>query len=232
MDETGYLQEDEIYCSVHTEKGGQIIQGSVVITRSPALHPGDVRCVMAVDVPPDSPLQALHNVVVFSRHGERDLPSKLSGGDLDGDIYNIIYDDALYPKRLAQPADYPTAKPVDIGRPVERPDITDFFIRFMENDNLGLIATLHQILADRNPQGTFDPICVAVAEMHSTAVDFSKTGIPVSFSIRLTLFLFGNANVPRLNLRVCQNIPKSARISKRPAPAFLLRRPSKWKKMI
>lgn len=164
---------------MQAEKGGHIITGNVVITRSPALHPGDVQCVSAVDVPLESPLRALHNMVVFSSHGQRDLPSQLSGGDLDGDLYNVIYDEALYPKRLAQAADYPTPTPIDIGRPVERSDMTDFFVRFMENDNLGLIAILHQIMADRSNAGTFDPVCVALAELHSTAVDFSKTGIPV-----------------------------------------------------
>lgn len=180
MDETGYLQEGEVYCFVQTEEGGQLVAGSVVVTRCPALHPGDVQCVTAVDVPADSPLSALHNVVVFSSMGERDLPSQLSGGDLDGDLYNIIYDNTLYPGRLARPADYPAATPLDIGRAVERSDMTDFFISFMENDNLGLIATLHQILADQRALGTFDPDCLLLANLHSTAVDFSKTGIPVS----------------------------------------------------
>ena len=133
----------------------------------------------AVDVPADNPLRALHNVVAFSSHGQRDLPSQLSGGDLDGDLYNIIYDDTLYPKRLSPPADYHTATPIDIGRKVEKSHITEFFIQFMENDTLGLIATLHQILADQSPAGTFDPMCIKLAGLHSTAVDFSKTGIPV-----------------------------------------------------
>ena len=187
MDETDFLQENEIYCSMHTETGGQIITGSVVITRSPALHPGDVQCVTAVKVPSDSPLKALHNVVVFSSHGERDLPSQLSGGDLDGDLYNIIYDSSLYPKKLSLPADYPIPRAVDIGRSVERSDITEFFVRFMENDNLGMIATLHQILADMRSAGTFNHECIELAGSHSTAVDFSKTGIPVKFPRMLIL---------------------------------------------
>ena len=179
MDESDFLQEGEIYCSTHSERGPNILTGDVVVTRSPALHPGDVQCIKAVDVPENNPLRALHNVVAFSSHGNRDLPSQLSGGDLDGDLYNIIYDDTLYPARLFPPADYPTATPIDIGRTVERSDMTDFFIQFMENDNLGLIATLHQILADQSPKGTFDPVCIKLAGMHSTAVDFSKTGLPV-----------------------------------------------------
>ena len=70
MDESGYLQEGQIYCSVHDPEG-PVLTGNVVITRCPALHPGDVQCVDAVDVPQDSPLRALHNCVVFSQHGKR-----------------------------------------------------------------------------------------------------------------------------------------------------------------
>ena len=180
MDETGFLQESEIYCSIHKDTGPLLLTGSVVITRSPAMHPGDIQCVTAVDVPVDSPLRNLHNMVVFSSHGQRDLPSQLSGGDLDGDIYNVIYDQRLYPRKLSEPANYDAAPAVDIGRSVERSDMTDFFINFMENDTLGMISTLHQILADQSDLGTLDPDCIHLAGQASTAVDFSKTGIPVS----------------------------------------------------
>ena len=212
MDETGYLQEDQIYCSMHNEHGPTIVTGSVVITRCPALHPGDVQCVRAVDVPWESPLRALHNMVVFSSQGARDLPSKLSGGDLDGDLYNIIYDGSLYPPRISQPADYPIAAPVDIGRPVETPDMTEFFVRFMENDNLGLIATLHQILADQKTFGTFDADCLKLAGLHSTAVDFSKTGIPVCSKFILVYFVVCNADATRSTSNHCLNSPSSVQI--------------------
>lgn len=96
MDETGVLQEGEIYCAIHEEQGPRLLTGEVVITRSPAMHPGDVQCVKAVDVPPDNPLKALHNLVAFSRHGERDLPSQLSGGDIDGDLVGITYLPSLF----------------------------------------------------------------------------------------------------------------------------------------
>ena len=189
MDETGFLQESEVYCSIHKDTGPLLLTGSVVITRSPAMHPGDIQCVTAVDVPADSPLRHLHNMVVFSCHGHRDLPSQLSGGDLDGDIYNIIYDGRLYPRKLSAPADYTAAPAVDIGRSVERSDMTDFFLHFMENDNLGMISTLHQILADQKDLGTFDPECIRLAGQASTAVDFSKTGIAVSSSRSSNLHL-------------------------------------------
>ncbi|KAG7004497.1 hypothetical protein G7Y79_00025g057830 [Physcia stellaris] len=153
MDETGLLQEGQVYCCVENPEGTLILTGSVVVTRCPALHPGDVH-----------------------QHGERDLPSQLSGGDLDGDLYNIIYDDTLYPQKLSEPADYPIVQPVDIGRQVVPSDMSDFFIQFMENDALGRIASLHQTLADIHDEGVFHPDCIKLAELHSTAVDFSKTG--------------------------------------------------------
>jgi hypothetical protein len=76
-----------------------------------------------------------------------------------------------------KPPDYPRVPPKDIGRPVTRKDMTDFFIDFMENDQLGRIAVIHSQLADRKDGGTQHPDCITLAEMHSTAVDFSKTGI-------------------------------------------------------
>ncbi|KAL8897272.1 MAG: hypothetical protein Q9207_007295 [Kuettlingeria erythrocarpa] len=179
MDETDFLEEGQIYCTVQNEKGGLVLTGRVVITRCPALHPGDVQYVDAVDVPQASPLRSVHNCVVFSSKGGRDLPSQLSGGDLDGDLYNIIYDDTLMPTKTTVPADYPIIQAIDIGREVTRADMTDFFVQFMENDQLGRLSTLHQTLADQKEQGVFDPDCILLAEMCSTAVDFSKTGIPV-----------------------------------------------------
>lgn len=188
MDETGYLEEGEIYCSVQNEEAGVILTGRVVITRSPALHPGDVQYADAIDVPLGSPLRSVHNCVVFSSKGDRDLPSQLSGGDLDGDLYNIIYDDTLMPTKISGAAKYPIVQAIDIGHEVTRSDMTDFFVQFMENDQLGRLSTLHQTLADQKEQGVFDPDCVLLAEMCSTAVDFSKTGIPVTSPLGLNSF--------------------------------------------
>lgn len=181
MDETGFLREGEVYCptAVGTQGRQVLVRRNVVITRSPALHPGDVQVVNAVDVPKSSPLNHLHNCIVFSQKGGRDLPSKLSGGDLDGDLYNIIYDERLKPRQVAAPADYDRPCEPVLDRPVAKGDIIDFFLMFMQQDQLGRIATLHQIIADRKPLGTFDSDCVLLAELHSTAVDFSKTGHPV-----------------------------------------------------
>ncbi|KAG0650821.1 RNA-dependent RNA polymerase 1 [Hyphodiscus hymeniophilus] len=183
MDETGTLEEGQVYCTARVDGVNRPVIGKrLVISRAPALHPGDVQFVEGIDVPRESPLAQLSNCIVFSQKGPRDLPSQLSGGDLDGDRYHIIWDEACQPLRNFLPADYPRQTPIDIGRPVDRRDMTDFFITFMETDQLGRIAVLHRILSDQRSTGTLDKDCITLAGMHSTAVDFSKTGIPVDMT--------------------------------------------------
>lgn len=58
------------------------------------------------------------------------MPSQLSGGDLDGDIFSVIWDEgAINEETLTfKPAEYPRVTPYDIGRVVQREDMTEFFV--------------------------------------------------------------------------------------------------------
>ncbi|KAI1769919.1 RdRP-domain-containing protein [Hypoxylon cercidicola] len=195
MDEFGFLEEDEVYVTFEKNRFTRssdldICDKLVIVTRSPALHPGDIQVRRAVLPPPYHPLRSLKNCIVFSQKGQRDLPSQLSGGDLDGDISNttclmqldnIIWDDDAVSssRREFEPADYPRVSPLDIGREVTMEDMTGFFVDFMATDQLGVIAVKHMILADMKDGGTVDPECKLLAEMHSTGVDYSKSGIPI-----------------------------------------------------
>ncbi|RPA97388.1 RdRP-domain-containing protein [Choiromyces venosus 120613-1] len=183
MDETGYLEEGQIYVTVQgpNKSVSESIAGRVLITRSPVHHPGDVQMALAIgtnQLPADSPLRALRNCVAFSQQGSRDMPSMLSVQDL----YNIIYDARFTLKTTHAPAEYPRVPPKDLGRPVVTSDIVDFFLEFMENNLLGMISTRHLITADKKVQGVHHPDCLKLAELASTAVDFPKTGIKVSKS--------------------------------------------------
>lgn len=203
MDETGILEEGQVYVATRKKIDNYhmedfvLVQDRVAITRAPALHPGDIQIVEAVDVPEDSPLKQLYNCVIFSQKGARDLPSQLSGGDLDGDLFNIIYDEDLVPQFACQPAEYPRQKPLDLGRPVVINDMTEFFIQFMQTDQLGRVSNLHLSLADRQAEGTFDPLCIKLAELASIAVDFSKSGIPVGFHFHSRSQVLANSNIGR-----------------------------------
>ncbi|CAG8610218.1 17919_t:CDS:2, partial [Racocetra fulgida] len=87
-----------------------------------------------------------------------------------------------------------------LDRPVVISDIHDFFIDFMKNDRIGMIGSLHLALADFHPEGIFHPQCLKLAELdffitetdvtlplqHSKAVDFNKTGVPVTESLPTT----------------------------------------------
>lgn len=182
MDETGLLAENEVYVTFDTMKGRHLPPpgpGRLLVTRSPALYDGDIQFAYNVIPPKGHPLKSHRNCIVFSGKGQRDLPSQLSGGDLDGDLYNIIWDPEVQPTRTFEPADYPRVDPVNIGRTVEVDDMADVFVDFMRTDHLGVIATRHMILADQVDEGTSHPDCKKLAELHSTAVDFSKTGIAV-----------------------------------------------------
>lgn len=185
MDETGYLKENEVFVTLAASKNEYFAPspgpGRILVTRSPALYDGDIQAAFNVIPPNGHPLCSHKNCIVFSSIGSRDLPSQLSGGDLDGDKFNVIWDAECTPMRIFPPADYPRSVPQDIGRPVTKDDMAEFFIRFMQTDRLGIIATRHMIAADQFHGGTSNPACKQLAELHSKAVDFSKTGIAVEF---------------------------------------------------
>jgi hypothetical protein len=186
MDETGYLKEGEVFVTYTVVKGRHARPPgaqAVLVTRSPALHPGDIQTARNVIPPAGHPLRAQRNCIFFSQFGDRDLPSQLSGGDLDGDLFNIVWDPQLVTfLRPYQPADYPRVTPLVVNEKITSKHMADFFIEFMKSDNLGLIANRHLILADQRETGTLDPDCIKLAELHSSAVDFSKTGRPVEMS--------------------------------------------------
>jgi hypothetical protein len=164
MDETDYLEEGEVFVTFDNAHFVQdwatdLDNCRMIITRSPALHPGDIQLATNVIPPDHHPLRSLRNCIVFSQKGERDLPSCLSGGDLDGDIYGVIWDQEAVQgcTHVFQPADYPRAEQMDIGRIVQREDMSNFFIQFMATDQLGVIAVKHMIVADQKDLGTVDP---------------------------------------------------------------------------
>ncbi|KAE8420364.1 RNA dependent RNA polymerase-domain-containing protein [Aspergillus pseudocaelatus] len=183
IDETGFLQEGEVYVTFDRMEGRYAAppgSGHILVTRSPALHCGDIQRAQNVIPPEGHPLRFHRNCIVFSQRGSRDLPSKLSGGDLDGDLYHVIWDPDLQSVETFAPADYPRPTSIDIGRVVTKDDMAAFFVEFMRSDILGMIAIRHMIMADQAALGTRDPSCCILAELHSKAVDFSKTGIPVN----------------------------------------------------
>ncbi|GFT62602.1 RNA-dependent RNA polymerase 1 [Nephila pilipes] len=110
LDETKTLQYGQVFVQYSEELGNiesptEILKRTVVVTKNPCMHPGDVRKFEAVDIP------ALHHIkdcIVFPSVGKRPHPDEMAGSDLDGDEYVVMwYDDLLFPKQNFPAMSYP-----------------------------------------------------------------------------------------------------------------------------
>ena len=75
--------------------------------------------------------------------GDRPLPSCLGGGDLDGDLYNLIpLDDPELPelwdffprKPISIPSSYEAAPRKTLSRPSTMQDVADFVMEYISSD--------------------------------------------------------------------------------------------------
>ncbi|OJD25479.1 hypothetical protein ACJ73_03154 [Blastomyces percursus] len=172
----------EIFLQVwrHSEGKYAVIEGLCILARNPSLHPGDIRVVKAVDAPA---LHHLRDVVVLPQTGDRDVASMCSGGDLDGDDYIVVWDKNMLPTDwFHEPVDNSAPKPEVLDRDVTVDDITKFYVKYMENYCLSQIARAHMALADFQEDGVKDEKCIQLAALHSAAVDYNKSGIPVQMN--------------------------------------------------
>ncbi|XP_077241138.1 putative RNA-dependent RNA polymerase 1 isoform X2 [Tasmannia lanceolata] len=160
---------------IETDQRSFVVEGKVVVAKNPCLHPGDVRVLMAVNVP------ALHHMVdcvVFPQKGKRPHPNECSGSDLDGDIYFVSWDPELIPPRQIPPMEYTAAPSELLDHDVSIEEVEEYFTNYMVNDSLGVIANAHTVFADKKPNMAESEACVELAKLFSIAVDFPKTGIP------------------------------------------------------
>jgi RNA-dependent RNA polymerase len=176
--ETKIAKLPEVFVQITCPRSGnhKVIEGLCVIARNPSLHAGDMRVVKAVDVPA---LHHLVDVLVLPQTGDRDISSMCSGGDLDGDDYVVIWDERLLPEIWnVKPMDYTPPPPAPLERDVTQTDITKFFVKYMKNDFLPKIALSHLAWADFLDEGVRHEKCLELAQLHSKAVDYPKTGQP------------------------------------------------------
>ncbi|KAK3827568.1 MAG: RNA dependent RNA polymerase-domain-containing protein [Benniella sp.] len=180
-DETGDLKEGEIFVQVSGSEGSsnrRIIEADCIVVRCPCFHPGDVRVVRAVNC---KSLAHLHDVIVFNTKGSRGIPSMCSGGDLDGDG-KVIWDERIVKKvKQHEPMDY-SGQGALAAKDVTIHDIKKFFVQYAVSNNLGKIARAHLALSDHLKEGPSHYKCLKLAQLHSDAVDFPKTGIPAQIT--------------------------------------------------
>ncbi|PKI46845.1 hypothetical protein CRG98_032783 [Punica granatum] len=57
-------------------------------------------------------------------------------------------------------------------------EVEEYFVNYILNDSLGIIANAHTVFADRSSAKARCPECIELAKLFSIAVDFPKTGVP------------------------------------------------------
>ncbi|XP_020089659.1 probable RNA-dependent RNA polymerase 1 [Ananas comosus] len=171
------FQNNGLYMFAESESDDHtvVVKGKVVVAKNPCLHPGDVRVLMAVDVPA---LRHMVDCVVFPQKGKRPHPNECSGSDLDGDIYFVCWDPTLIPPCMVSPMDYTQAPTETLDHDVSIEEVMEYFTNYIVNDSLGIIANAHTVCADKEPLKALSQACVELAKLFSIAVDFPKTGVP------------------------------------------------------
>ncbi|CAI0398831.1 unnamed protein product [Linum tenue] len=182
LDESGILEYGQVYVRLKRTKVDDktsVLTGKVVVTKNPCLHPGDIRVLEAVysEVLEE---KGLFDCILFPQKGPRPHPNECSGGDLDGDLFFISWDKDLIPPQVVPPMDYLGGRPRIMDHKVSLEEIHKFFVDYMVNDTLGAISTAHLVLADREPEKACSSKCLELAQLHSMAVDFAKTGAPAA----------------------------------------------------
>ncbi|KAI8972466.1 RNA dependent RNA polymerase-domain-containing protein [Pilobolus umbonatus] len=177
MDETGTLGQNEVFFQAMNTSDPlstpHILNGACIIFRDHSCYPGDVRKLFAVDHPK---LRHLKNVIVFSQHDYRDLPSACSNDNIKGANFTIIWDHDLVPARanLAYRT-YTTAKPTATPNEITLTDVAKFFVNFISMDKTDAIENAYTTSIDSS--GVNHGESLFLAEQKSRALDFATTGV-------------------------------------------------------
>ncbi|OQR78246.1 RNA-dependent RNA polymerase 2-like [Tropilaelaps mercedesae] len=177
VDETGLLDYGQVfiqYTELPYNDAGQapvrILEGDVVVTKCPCLHPGDVRRLRAVDIPA---LRHIRDCIVFPSRGKAPHPFEMSGSDLDGDEYICIWKPELILESNSDPYIYDD-KPLGLNPYPNNLNETKFLCNYIGNDIIGIISNAHLAWADQ--AGLASDMCQALVSKASKALDFAKTG--------------------------------------------------------
>ncbi|XP_077527412.1 uncharacterized protein LOC144138810 [Haemaphysalis longicornis] len=187
LDETRTLHYGQVFVQ-YTELGAEdrptrVRTGTVLVTKCPCLHPGDVRLFEAVDVPG---LHHIKDCIVFPATGPRPHPNEMAGSDLDGDEYAVIWHEELFfppPNRPPMVFVDHSAAEGHVDGNVEEAMI-QFICDYIKNDAIGVMASAHLAWADQLRDGVFSQCCVRLAAKISVCLDFAKTGTPARLDSR------------------------------------------------
>ena len=190
IDETNTLEENQVYIHLIDEnenlKIDQILEQKIIVYRSPSLYPGDIKLLDAVNNPF---LEHMVNVIVFSKQGIRPKFNELSGGDLDGDRYFILYNNDIIKgikKTNYNPLDDIKYSDNDdkkyIKEKITIEDSINCLINTTTNNLVGIICNNHMAFADESKFKAKDKKCIKLCKYFNQEIDACKIGNFINIS--------------------------------------------------
>lgn len=180
LDETGTLEYGQVFVQYSNDMlrykvndPATILEGDVIVTKNPCMHPGDIRKLTAVNVPQ---LHHVRDCIVFPAKGDRPHPDEMAGSDLDGDEYSVLWYEDLIFKANCNAMNYYNDPPRERKTPIEVQDMIDFFCQYIKGDKIGLIANAHLVWADLLDAGINSRRCRDLARKCAVNLDFAKCG--------------------------------------------------------
>ncbi|MCJ1463057.1 hypothetical protein MMC07_001661, partial [Pseudocyphellaria aurata] len=204
-DDYGILKSaDPDPCEVFIRANEKTIEGEVLIYRDPIIHIGDIQkataigeAVLRARIKADLRLSraeiearihalvSMDNVIFFSQHDRPPLPHRLSGGDLDGDRFEVLtkecgfWDERYHTSNPANYADDEDKPPLqsdsnDEGFNISR--LADFVGHFVQNHCFDDLQDVLMCLADEREGGLNHDDTKDLARWLSKAVDYAKNG--------------------------------------------------------
>lgn len=155
----------------------------ICFRRNPCVLSSDIRKLRArQDVPAD--FKSLYpNVLVFPARGPDSHANECAGGDLDGDLYYVVWDKRLIPANLPIPGKaVVTVNTIEYGTIHDGGsdlDMMKFYTLYQQQNNLGEIANAHLATSDRF--GIESEEATKVARYVVAETDAPKKGYTVTF---------------------------------------------------
>lgn len=217
-DDNEILDEGEVYIPGQKRE----TSSPVLIYRFPIIHIGDIQRATALSdktvqerlesaYPNDSSsrfaaLERMDSVIFFSLKDDPPLPNRLSGGDLDGDHFEILTEKCdLWDPKIDETSTFrneadeiqrddhkesPDDEKDSSDNPSDKSDSKDFDIgslatfigQYIRYDCFDELEAIFMSLADRKQDGMKDKDVKELARWLSQAVDFAKNGKKVDLN--------------------------------------------------
>jgi hypothetical protein len=180
------LEEGQVYVRSKHISHSLPHDDGILVSRFPMGHPGDLQKLRHVD---DKNVRQFlgerRNVIVFSVKGNRPAADMMPGGDYDGDIFFVLWSQAIVSSmgRSIPPAIQPrpnaasNASEKTPTKGCRAEDLIDARLMARRNTTMPRAANLRRVFADR--YGAADKRCVELGQIYTDAIDADKTGARV-----------------------------------------------------